>query len=416
MNLHLPLGLLLALCLVPGPANGQPVPSSPPSSLTLAQAVQAARAHSGARAAAAARTDGAARAAATSGRWPNPSIELRSENWGSGAPGGLPADAFVVLTQPLELGGKRAARRGLADAAADEARAAETGVGASADLAVIHRFVEAVTARDQGRALADQAQEVAELVRVLARRVDAGTVPEADLRTLEVEHTRIDLARMAADLRGLRALAELSAWLGPDAPDSLDALVAPPAPAPPVEAVTAGALLDRRPEILAARARVAAAVQAARLERARAIPDLHLSGGVKRTSGYETGVVALTMPLPLFDRNRAAIASSDGLARAASLDLAFAERRATAEIAAAEHAAARLAAEARTIRARLVAPARLARDAGRAAFREGAGSLLRLVDAERTYAEVELVALELWHDAVLAAVELRRARGEDLLP
>jgi len=415
VNLHLPWGLLLALCLVPGPAQGQSAPASPPSSLTLAQAVQAARAHSGARAAATARTDGAVRAAATADRWPNPSVELRSENWGSGAPGGLPADAFVVLTQPLELGGKRAARRGLADAAADEARAAETGVGAGADLAVIHRFVEAVTARDQARALADQAQEVAELVRVLARRVDAGTVPEADLRTLEVEHTRIDLDRMAAELRGLRAMAGLSAWLGPDAPASVDALVTPPAPAPPVEAM-ATAALDRRPDILAARARVAAADQAVRVERARAIPDLHLSGGVKRTSGYETGVVALTMPLPLFDRNRAAIAESDGLARAAALDLAFAERRATAEIAAAEHAAARLAAEARTIRTRLVAPARVARDAGRAAFREGTGSLLRLVDAERTYAEVELVALDLWHDAMLAAVDLRRARGEDLLP
>ncbi|MDP1570134.1 MAG: TolC family protein [Vicinamibacterales bacterium] len=415
MNLHLPWGLLIALCLVAGQAEAQSVPVSPPSSLTLAQAVEAARAHSGARAAAAARTDGALQAASTAGRWPNPSVELRSENWGSGAPGGLPADAFVVLTQPLELGGKRAARRGLADRAADEARAAETGVGASADLAVIRRFVEAVTARDQARALAGQAQEVAELVRILARRVDAGTVPEADLRTLEVEHTRIDLDRMTAELRGLRALADLSAWLGPDAPASLEALVAPPAPAPPAEAV-APHVLDHRPDIQAARARVAAADQAVRLERARAIPDLHLSGGVKRTSGYETGVVALTMPLPLFDRNRAAIAVSDGLARAAALDLAFAERLATAEIAATRLAADRLASEARTIRTRLVAPARLARDAGRAAFREGTGNLLRLVDAERTYAEVELVALDLWHDAVLAAVDLRRALGEDLLP
>jgi len=415
VNLHLPWGLLLVVCLVAGPTEAQPVPVSPPSSLTLAQAVEAARAHSGARAAAAARTDGALQAASAAGRWANPSIELRSENWGSGAPGGLPADAFVVLTQPIELGGKRAARRGVADRAADEARAVETGVGASADLAVIRRFVEAVTARDQARALAGQAQEVAELVRILARRVDAGTVSEADLRTLEVEHTRIDLDRMSAELRGLRALADLSAWLGPDAPTSLEALVAPPAPAPPAEGVTANAL-DRRPDIQAARARLAAADQALRLERARAIPDLHLSGGVKRTSGYETGVVALTMPLPLFDRNRAAIATSDGLARAAALDLAFAERLATAEIAATRLAADRLAAEALTIRTRLVAPARLARDAGRAAFREGTGNLLRLVDAERTYAEVELVALDLWHDAVLAAVELRRALGEDLLP
>ncbi|MFP5378519.1 MAG: hypothetical protein ACLGHP_01940, partial [Vicinamibacteria bacterium] len=75
-----------------------------------------------------------------------------------------------------------------------------------------------------------------------------------------------------------------------------------------------------------------------------------------------------------------------------------------------------VAADAGTLEARLVTPARVARDAARAAFREGASDLLRLVDAERTYAEAADAALVRRHDALRAALDARRAFGEDLVP
>jgi outer membrane protein, heavy metal efflux system len=159
-----------------------------------------------------------------------------------------------------------------------------------------------------------------------------------------------------------------------------------------------------------------AAAEAARFERARGVPDLAVSGGLKRTGGHDTGVVAFSLPVPIFDRNRAAVARAEGEHRAAELDAAFALRRAAAEAHAAREVAGRLLAEARTIDMRLVAPARVARNAARAAFREGLGNLLPLVDAERTYADAELLALRLWQQAGIAAFEARVALGEPLLP
>jgi outer membrane protein, heavy metal efflux system len=229
------LGIPLLGCIGPGSVAAQPEAPS----LTLEQAVVAARAHSGARAAANARVEGATLGAAAAGRWPNPFTEVRSESWGTGVEG-LRPDTFLVLTQPIELGGKRAARRGAAAAALDEARAGAALAGVDADLAVIRRYLTAFGARNQARALVQQEDEVAELVRILARRVDAGTVPEADLRKLEVEHARIGLDRLAAELEGVRALAELGSWLGPEAPASLESLVEPALPGfPPCRSGTA---------------------------------------------------------------------------------------------------------------------------------------------------------------------------------
>jgi outer membrane protein, heavy metal efflux system len=404
------LGIPLLACIGHGLAAAQPAGPS----LTLEQAVAAARAHSGARAAADARVEGATLGAAAAGRWLNPFTEVRSENWGAGAEG-LATDTFLVLTQSIELGGKRAARREVANAALDEARAGAALAGVDADLAVIRRYLAAFGARTEARALAQQEDEVGELVRVLARRAEAGTVPEADLRKLEVEHARIGLDRLAAELVGTRALAELAAWLGPEAPASLDALVEPSLPALPARPVP-DSHLEERPDVRAARARAAAAAGAARVERARAVPDLAVSGGLKRTGRHDGGVVALSLPVLIFDRNRAAVARAEGEHRAAELDVAFALRRATAEAHAARDVAGRLLAEVRTIDARLVAPARVARDAARAAFREGLGSLLPLVDAERTHGDAELLALRLWQQARIATFEARAALGEALLP
>ena len=58
--------------------------------------------------------------ASSAGAFPNPSLDVRTENW---QPGGRAAgdplnDTFVVLTQPVELSGKAGARRRVAEAEA----------------------------------------------------------------------------------------------------------------------------------------------------------------------------------------------------------------------------------------------------------------------------------------------------------
>ena len=253
---------------------------------------------------------------------------------------------------------------------------------------------------------------MAEMVRVLGRRVEVGTTAESDLLKLRTEEARLGTDLLRTEVAAQRALVEITARLNVEA--SLDALVAPALPALPV--ADDAAALERRPDVTAAQRAVASAQQALRLEDARGTPDPALNAGFKRTVGYNTGVFTVTMPIPLWDRNRVARILAQGQVTAAELERSAVERRARGEMAATRMAAGRLSERARDVRARLVDPARGARDAARAAFASGALDILRLVDAERVFTDATLVAIDIEIDAIAAAIEARLAAGEDPLP
>ncbi len=267
-------------------------------------------------------------------------------------------------------------------------------------------------------ALAAQADRLRELVRVIERRVAEGLTAEADLRRMEAERARVDLDRVRASLAATRALHGLAALLGPGEPVTLAGLVAPvDVPLPPGlddQAITAA--LDRRPEVVAARARLAGARELVRLEEARGVPDLAVTGGWKRTSGYNTGVIAFSVPLPVFDRNRAGVTLAKGQVRAAELELDQAMVSGAAEVRTAIDAARVLSEQSARVRATLVQPAEIARAAARAAFESGAADVLRVVDAERIGTDAAVVLSTLASDAVLAVLEARVALGERTIP
>ncbi|MBL8137808.1 MAG: TolC family protein [Acidobacteria bacterium] len=400
------LGLALLCAVTVAPALAQPAGAP----LTLADALTRARTEAPALAAVRARIDAAREARLRAGRLINPSVELRSENWASGAPGGLPLDVFATVTQTVELGGKRGARRAAADASIAAAAAAEAITWREIARAITTDYLTALRFRDEARALTTHAESLAEAARVMGRRVAVGSAPEAELLKLRTEEARAVVARTRAELAAARALATLGAALGLDVqPDQLQR---PAAPAPPPDAPVPAT----HPELVAANGAIGAARAAVTLERARGVPDVAVNAGVKRTSGYNTGVAAVTVPIPLFDRNGVARALAEGQLRAAEQERDAAERRLRGALASARAAAATLSSRAAEAQTLLVTPARGARDAARAAFTAGALDVLRLVDAERVFIEATLVTLELEFDAVAAALEARLAAGEEPLP
>ena len=64
----------------------------------------------------------------------------------------------------------------------------------------------------------------------------------------------------------------------------------------------------------------------------------------------------------------------------------------------------------------LLGPAEGVRNAAQAMFREGATDVLKLVDAERIYADVRREALALAIDAYVAAIEARFAVAQEDIP
>ncbi|MDA1183668.1 MAG: TolC family protein [Acidobacteria bacterium] len=403
------LGLAVTLVSAAMPAAAQ----QPTAVFTLADALRRAMDESPEGAAALARVEAAGRALEYAGHLPNPIFELRSENWGARAPSpGLPLDIYATVTQTVEFGGKRDARRGVARADSQAALAAASVVRHDVALDVSRLYMEALRAREHQRALAAQSRDMAELVRILTSRVAVGSTAESDLLKMRTEEARAAADVVRTRLAASRALAQLTARLGVDT--SLEALMLPAAPPP-----TAGDHLSavaRRADVSAAARAVDAARQSARLENARGIPDANVHAGMKRTTGFNTGVVAVTVPIPLFDRNRTARILAQGRALAAEREQKAVERRALGEIRATRNAAAALIEHAANARTALVEPARGAREAARAAFQSGALDVLRLLDAERVFTGASIVAIDLEIDAVVTAIEARLAAGEDPLP
>ncbi|MGE3955163.1 MAG: TolC family protein [Vicinamibacterales bacterium] len=411
-----PLVLVLAL-LTAAEAAAQPPASSPV--LTLAQAVERARRESPLRAGAAAIAEGSASAAALAGRLMNPVIELRGENFAPGNTNPLlpPPDVFAQVSQPIELAGKRGLRRDIAGADRDASSLVLAAIERQIALDTVRAYMRAVRAREVLANLATQRDGLGTMVTTMRRRVDEGFAAESDLLRFEAEAARMaaEMARM--EIEQTRALAELSALLGSTTPIAPSMLALPPALEPPAVTDDAlGAAVDQRPDIRLATARVDRARLASTLEDRRRLPDPILTGGYKRTMGQNTAVAGVLLAVPLFDQNGQTRALASAAARAAELDREAARARALTEAKAAIAAAKALTDSLVRVRRDLLVPAEGVRNAAQAMFREGATDVLKLVDAERIYADVRREALALAIDAYVAAIEARFAVAQEEIP
>lgn len=244
---------------------------------------------------------------------PNPSVSVLAENVAGGAPyrGFDGAETTLQLNQPFEFGGKRSARiaAGQAGVGVARARAFEARVVYAHDLALAYATAEVAQRRVE---LAEDEVEEAEADLKVARAlVDAGK--EARLRSLQAESAlnalRADLDLAKANL--VAALARLSALAGaPNAYTGITGSVL----ALSDTAATAGPVDPSRAAVYrTALAERDAASQRLAYERKRAIPDVTGSLGVRRLErdNATAMVVGVSVPLPLFDRNRGNIAAAN---------------------------------------------------------------------------------------------------------
>ena len=286
---------------------------------------------------------------------PNPSASIYGENFAGSSPysGFDRSETTVQLSQPFELGGKRAARiaAGEAGITAARARGHQGRVVYAYELA---RAYAAVELADRRIAIAEDEVEEGEADLKLARAlVTAGK--EARLRALQAE---TDLNAARAVLEGTRAtrtaaLAQLSALAGVEVP--FTAVKESLLDQAPVRTGYGPVDPQQNASYLSALADRDAAVRRAASERKRTLPDVTGQIGVRRLAGdHATALVAgVSVPLRLFDRNRGNIAAAEAEVRNADAKAAAArlEAAATARgaVALADAAEARVAAARRTM-------------------------------------------------------------------
>jgi outer membrane protein, heavy metal efflux system len=411
--------LAFALATALGTALGgsaSPAAADPPP-LTIKQAIALARARSPFRAGAAAVAEGTSEAARVAGRPLNPVVEFRTENWRPGASTSLPLDVWVVVSQPVELGGKREIRRAIAAAERDSAAASLSLVDRQLAMRVTTLYFQALRARATVSTLTAAGEGFAILVDTMRQRADEGYAAESDLLRFRAEAARVEIDIARAQLELARSLDELTAVVGLPARIVAAQLVVPESIAPPeVSGSAISAAIDGHPEVTAATARITRAEQSMALEHARRIPDPAVTTGFKQTMGIGTIVAAVTTSLPLFDRNNTARANAVGELRAAAAERDAARTRLTSATTTLLETARALAERSRRARVELLEPSEGVRAAAHTAFEEGAADVLKVIDAERVYADVNRIALDLQLEATSTAIAARIALGEEPLP
>lgn len=339
-----------------------------------------------------------------SGLRPNPTLSVEAENvMGSGRYSGFGGgEKTVSLSMPLELGGKRQARVGVAQA---ERTAAGVGVRtAQADLAlqVTEAFVSLAAAERRAQ-IARTNHELAERAFHAAReRVLAG-------KASPIEEQRADVLRINAEVRFGKAMRAVE--LSQSHMVRLTGVTKPFAIVSPwfeqVERVEPTAALGEGLAIMVAEAEVAAA--AARIAAARSdrIPDLTLTAGMRRygESSDKAAVLGLSIPFPLFNpgtavvaRTRAEYDRAVAARRAARLEFEQSMEQAYVDVADAVSAA-------RAANGPALAAAEEAARIARLGYREGKFPQLELIEAERSLAETREASVD-------ALVEVRRNLGE----
>lgn len=283
----------LGLLLVGGPVQA--------SSLTLEQALAQALRDNPDYLAARQDTAAAAGARQQAGLLPNPELVFEVEDTRSAR-----QTRSLTLTQPFELGGKRAARVAVAEA--------NTGV-VDADLEarryalradIIQGFYELLLAAE-GVRLAEQSQALAQRsldssgAQIRAGKLSpvSGTRAEVEQVTQRLELRRALQQRDNARVSLARQLGVSVTELGEPVGD-LDRLPVPPGEARLLQAIR------QTPAMLKARRQVAVGDADVDLQRSQRYPDVRVSLGSQydELEGERVNLVGISLPLPLFDRNQ----------------------------------------------------------------------------------------------------------------
>ncbi|MNU68261.1 Nickel and cobalt resistance protein CnrC precursor [compost metagenome] len=340
---------------------------------------------------------------------PNPMLGLEADSLlGTGPYAGTAnAEATLSISQDLELWGRRAARveAARADAGAAARQRDLAVVDAAGRLALIYAEAEAAERRAE---LAEESLilTVADARAVLAL-VEQGREPLLRGIQSESEAAAARAARDEAQAERDAAFARLAAVAMLAVPvTGIDASLLDQTPSAVREATAAA------PTVRVAEAGRDAAERRIIVERIRARPDVNASLGLRRYEAEDATALTfgISMPLPLFDRNRGNIDAAQAEFRAAEARLAAVRLEAQADRAAAR---ARLTASASRVGAADagIASAEEAYRLSRIGFEAGRISQLELRVTRAALVNARTTAVDARLARVRAEIDLARQDG-----
>ena len=349
------------------------------------------------------------------GAWPNPQIELRSDDkiGKDDGTGGSELTLFS-FSQPLPLSGRLGDQKAIARAKLQAAYAEHRYQRLQLESQVAQRYHTLQLATDRLRLAQQRLQLADELQEAGQRREQAGELSR-------LERLRLDLIRESAQQildktegETNEALSRFRAYLG------LTSEVTPSlTPLKPLGSIPVLAQLQtelpKHAALLAARHRLEAAQSGVSLARASRLPDptLRLFRERDFLNGRQQDVTGITLSVsvPLWDRKAGRQSEARALVIFEQSKLQVLQRDLSSRLQQSYLHLKHLIEQGKHFQVRVFEPAQQVFDLTRKAYASGEVEILSLIDANNTYFDARERYLELLQEAWLEAAEVRLAAG-----
>ena len=349
---------------------------------------------------------------------PNPELGVEWNNLGGDLPSGDSKETTISLSQPFEIGGKASARKNKGQA--EILRLQQEQAVAWLDIAAEVRtaFLEVLGTRERLALQDDAAKTASELVAITREQVAAGKL--AGTEEMRAEAKKAEIAAETQRLKRLLADAELNLTIilagAEKSGVTADGLLAPEVPIPDRETLLAE--MKQSPLLALRRSETQLARTNLSLEQANAWSDPALSLAVREVPDEDARAVAIgvSIPLPLFQRNQAAVAEAGATAHKATANEAVAARRLQTELIKAHTNLVAADQEVRSLRNEGLSKATQAAEAVREGFRAGKFRYSDVLEASQALMAIKTRYLDALLDLNRAAVSLDRLLGKPAFP
>ena len=357
--------------------------------------------------------EGARRQAAL---FPNPEFQFQNENLRPGQTYGRDVDTLAMISQPLDVLGKRKQRVALAGEGVLRAQAETELARWQVTQRVKAAYWAARGSQEIQRVLTTTMENFQKVIDYHAAQFSVGAIAEQDLLRVRLEGERLKISADLAAIEANRSRLDLLKEMGQT--DFSDVVLTEKLePGTSFLPLGLEQALAQRIEIRVARAAIEQAKANAKFQEVAARPDLNVTAGYKRTqlpdttSGVNTAIVSLRITLPTADRNQGNRIAADAEVRRQEQLLAAAETEVKADYAGAlQEYEARRSECLNALQPLKQHAAEIARIAA-AAYAEGGTDLLRLLDAERARLDAELAWVRGMVDYRQSIVQLETAEG-----
>ena len=325
------------------------------------------------------------------GYWANPEISVEAEN----IAGQNRYEAFdsaevtYGISQQIEIGGKRSARKNIAGKGYTLAELELESTRLNLIRNVTIAYVDGVAAQEQVRLAREQKKLAAEVLENVKQRVDAAADPLYQKSKADVAYFTNLIALDKAEREYNVAKSKLSAlWAEENSFFSLSSIDFFEISAPDdLESINES--FKNNPDFLRGDAEFDRSKAALNLEEANAIPDPKINVGVRdfRNGGDQAFIVGVSLPIPVLNRNQGNIAKvqheiarTSATRQAERIDLTTSLNSNWQELQNAYN-------QARTLKISIIPSAEKAFTLARQGYRAGKFPYLEVLDAQRTLSE-----------------------------